>query len=108
MALEKATITPEQEDPIPVLFNPGQYSLDQANTLAEVGVPGLSAPIVQYVRGNGRILAMELFFDTWEQQSDVRAHTDRVYALLDIRGPLHRPPVCAFTWGRFSFTCVAE
>ncbi|HEX2095361.1 MAG TPA: LysM peptidoglycan-binding domain-containing protein [Longimicrobiaceae bacterium] len=108
MALAKATITPKGERPIRVLFNPTQYSLDQANTLAEVGVPGLSAPILQYVRGNGRTLSMELFFDTYEERSDVREHTDRIYGLLNIRGPLHRPPVCTFTWGSFSFQCVLE
>jgi len=108
MELAKATITPQDEAPIYVLFNPNQYSLDQANTLAEVGIPGLSAPILQYVRGNGRTLTMELFFDTWEQQRDVREHTDKIYGLLDIRGPLHRPPVCVFTWGSFNFDCVAE
>jgi hypothetical protein len=108
MELAKAMITVKDEADIHVLFNPTQYSLDQANTLAEVGVPGLSAPILQYVRGNGRSLSMELFFDTYEQQSDVRTHTDRVYGLLNIRGPLHRPPVCTFTWGTFSFSCVVE
>jgi nucleoid-associated protein YgaU len=108
MRLEKATITPENENPIEVLFNPTQYSLDQANTLAQMGVPGLASPILQYVRGNGRTLAMDLFFDTYEQQSDVRKHTRRIYGLLDIRGPLHRPPVCTFAWGSFDFDCMAE
>lgn len=108
MRLEKAMITPKDEASIPVLFNPTQYSLDQANTLAEVGVPGLAAPILQYVRGNGRSLSMDLFFDTYEQGSDVRKHTKRIYGLLDIRGPLHRPPVCTFTWGDFNFDCVLE
>lgn len=108
MKFEKAMITVQDEDPIHVLFNPTQYSLDQANTLAEIGVPGLAAPILQYVRGNGRTLSMELFFDTYEQQEDVRDHTGRVYGLLNIRGPLHRPPVCTFTWGAFNFDCVVE
>ena len=108
MELAKATITPESEEPIPVLFNPTQYSLDQANNLVEKAPPGLPAPILQYVSGNGRTLSMELFFDTWEQQGDVRKHTDRIYGLLNIRGPLHRPPVCTFTWGRFNFECLVE
>jgi hypothetical protein len=108
MELAKATITPKDEEPIPVLFNPTQYSLDQANSFEEVEIPGLNAPILQYVRGKGRTLSMDLFFDTWEEQADVRDHTDRVYGLLDLRGSLHRPPVCTFTWGRFNFPCVVE
>src|SRR5215213_3711433 len=108
MKLEKATITPEDEAEIPVLFNPTQYSLDQGNSIAEVGVPGLSAPILQYVRGNGRTMTMDLFFDTYEQQSNVTVHTRLIYKLLEVRGPLHRPPVCTFTWGSFNFKCVVE
>jgi nucleoid-associated protein YgaU len=108
MALAKATITPEDESPITVLFNPTQYSLDKAVTLSEVAIPGLGAPILQYVRGNGRTLSMDLFFDTYEKGTDVRKHTGKVYGLLDIRGPLHRPPICTFAWGSFSLRCVLE
>lgn len=108
MALEKATITPEGGRSIPVLFNPTQYNLDRGNQIAEIGIPGLGAPILQYVRGSGSTLSMELFFDTYEQQDDVRDHTNRVYDLLKIDGPKHRPPVCTFTWGNFSYRCVVE
>lgn len=107
--LEKALILPEgAEPPIPVLFNPTQYSLEQGNQIAEVGVPGLGSPLLQYVRGNGRTLSMELFFDTYEQRSDVRFYTTRVYSLMDVRGTLRRPPVVTFAWGTFQFRCVVE
>lgn len=108
MRLEKATITPENEKPIEVLFNPTQYTLNQGNTLSPQRVQGLSAPILQYGGGSGRTLTMDLFFDTYERHRDVRKHTSRVYGLLDIRGELHRPPVCAFAWGSFDFRCMAE
>jgi hypothetical protein len=108
MALEKALITSEGDAAIPVLFNPTQYSLDKGNQIAEIGIPGLGAPILQYVRGNTRTLTMELFFDTYEQQTDVREYTDKIYGLLGIRSATHVPPVCTFTWGTFSFTGVLE
>lgn len=108
MAPEKAFLTPEGEIPIPVLFNPTQYSLDMGNQIAEIGIPGLGSPILQFVRGNTRTLTMELFFDTYEQQLDVRLFTRQIYGLLDIRRGLHRPPICTFTWGRFNFTCVVD
>lgn len=108
MALEKAFITPENESPIPVLFNPTQYSLDKSNQIAEIGIPGLGAPILQYVRGNSRALTMELFFDTFEQQADVRKYTDKIYGLLGIKRATHVPPVCTFTWGGFNIKCVLE
>lgn len=106
MALEKAYITPEGEQPIAVLFNPNRYSLEQSNQIAEIAIPGLGAPILQYVHGNGRILSMELFFDTYEGQTDVRRYTDKIYGLLGIKRETHVPPICAFTWGGFSFRGV--
>jgi LysM repeat protein len=108
MGLSKAFIQPDDGDPIPVLFNPTQYSLDKGNQIAEIGIPGLASPILQYVRGNARTLTMELFFDTYEQQTDVREHTDEIYGLLGIESATHVPPVCTFTWGQFNFRCVLE
>jgi Contractile injection system tube protein/LysM domain len=108
MALEKATITPKDGDPIPVLFNPTQYSLDKGNQIAEIGIPGLGSPILQYVRGGPRSLGLDLFFDTYEARSNVCAHTDRIYKLLEITAKDHVPPVCRFAWGAFHFDCIVE
>ncbi|HEX8274961.1 MAG TPA: LysM peptidoglycan-binding domain-containing protein [Longimicrobiaceae bacterium] len=96
---EKAVIKPESGEDIVVCYNPTQYSLDQGNQIAEVGVPGLGAPILQYVRGNGRTLTMDLFFDTYEEQRDVRDLTRQVYALLDVDSRLRRPKSFQFVWG---------
>jgi LysM repeat protein len=108
VGLAKATITPEGGAPIKVLFNPNQYSLDQGNQIAEIGVPGLAAPVLQYVRGNVRKLSMELFFDTYEAGEDVRTYTSQIYGLLDIVASKHRPPICTFAWGQFNLKCLLE
>jgi hypothetical protein len=111
MTLAKAEIRPETPPgaaPIPVLFNPGRYSLDASNQIAEIGVPGLPAPLLQFVRGGSRTLTMQLFFDTYEVAADVRRHTDAVYGLLDIEPTTHAPPVCEFRWGRVQFRSVVE
>jgi hypothetical protein len=111
VALEKALIKPEAPrgaPPIPALFNPNQYGLEASNQFTETAVVGQSAPVLQYVGGGSRVLSMELFFDTYEQRTDVRRHTDRIYGLLAIEPTTHVPPVCTFTWGRFSFRCVIE
>ena len=114
----KATLTPV--DPagpeIPVLYNPNQYSLDKRIQLAEMGVPGLGAPIIQYVRGNARTLAMDLLFDTYESGEDVRKYTNEVYALMNVESETHVPAICRFAWGpgkwgkrdEASFRCVIE
>jgi hypothetical protein len=108
MELQHISIAPEGQSSFDVLFNPNQYSLDKANQIAEIGVPGLEAPILQYVHGNTRSLSMELFFDTYEEQTAVTAYTDKVYALLNINPDTHAPPICRIAWGKFQFRGVLD
>lgn len=97
--LQKITITPTGKPEIKALFNPTQYSIEKGNQIAEMGVPGLGAPILQFVRGNSRSLSMDLFFDTYEAGSDVRQQTNQIYALLGIEVSTHVPPLCTIQWG---------
>ncbi|MBW2057783.1 MAG: LysM peptidoglycan-binding domain-containing protein [Deltaproteobacteria bacterium] len=111
MELEKATIWYEiknKKEVVQVLFNPTEYRLNKANQFAEVAIPGLGTPPLQFVRGNARTLSMQLFFDTYEQGSDVREHTQKIMKLLEIHRELHAPPVCHFNWGRLDFAGVLE
>ena len=109
MALEKATITNLQtREMIPVMFNPEEYSLDAGNSFAEIGIPGLAAPPLQYVRGNSQQLRMELLFDTSVKRGDVRRETARITSLLDQDPTLKAPPPLLFAWGKFNFRCVLE
>lgn len=109
MALEKATIRNLQTDEvISVRFNPGEYSLDESNAFAEIGIPGLRTPPIQYIRGNARILKMELFFDSFEQEVDVRLQTQRLTTLLDRDRRTQAPPILLFSWGSLNFKCVLE
>jgi hypothetical protein len=108
MPFEHATIWPENQGIIDVLFNPTNYSVDKANLIAEIGVPGLEAPILQYVHGNTRTLTMELYFDTFEEQTDVSGYTDEIYDLLEIDPSTHVPPKCIICWGSFSFVGVLD
>ncbi len=91
---------------IPVLFNPTEYSLDKSNEFANINIPGLESPLLQFVRGGLQTLSMDLFFDTWEEKKDVRTYTDRVVKLLKIDASLHAPPILKFLWGSLSFICV--
>lgn len=109
MALAKATIINlETEERFAVMFNPEEYTLDMGNTIAEIGIPGLEKSPIQYVRGNLRSLQMELFFDTYEQQRDVRSETRRITALLEKNPTTQAPPLLLFSWGSLQFKCVLE
>lgn len=117
-SLEKAlvtnTVTGER---IPVMFNPEEYTLNRENNFAQATVPGLSAPIVQFVSGNQQTLEMELFLDTYERHDagdrpinkagdDVRKFTKKITDLMSIDPTIHAPPPLLFTWASLSFTCV--
>lgn len=118
MALEKATITNlTRSTNVTVLFNPEEYSLNRDINYAQIAVPGLSGPLLQFVHGNMQTLEMELFLDTYEEHregsrirnkagDDVRVQVKEVTRLMDIDPTIHAPPVLLFTWGTLSFTCV--
>ncbi len=111
MALEKATITNlTLNKKIRVMFNPEDYSLNRDVNYAQIAVPGLSGPLLQFVHGNMQTLEMELFLDTYEEveteNRDVRKKVQLITRLMDIEPSIHAPPVLLFTWGSLSFTCV--
>jgi hypothetical protein len=93
-------------DSFPVMYNPEEFKLEQGNTFAEIGIPGLNAPPVQYIRGKARTLSMDLFFDTYETGADVRTHTAPIVGLLDKSAQTQAPPILLFSMGRFQFQCV--
>lgn len=88
---------------IEVLYNPAEYTIEKSNTFQSVAIPGLEAPVQQFVAGNAKTLTMKLFFDTYTRTrgeiEDVRNHTGKIMKLLDIDPELHAPPVCEFIWG---------
>ena len=104
MPMEKLTILPENRGPFQALFNPERYTVSKSVQLAEVGIPGLDAPVVQYVRGQSEKITMELFFDTTDLGMtdpvvDVRTLTSQVYQLLKVDSNLHAPPRVKLAWG---------
>jgi Contractile injection system tube protein/LysM domain len=115
--------------PLSVTFNPTEYTLNKAAQIAEVAIPGLDSPILQFVRGQTETLSLDLFFDTTEsgmddQSASVTTLTDPFYQLIKIDGKTHAPPVCFFSWGdqfpgqrnyatigsqqRHGFKCIVE
>lgn len=113
--LERATITDTVSGSrVTVLFNPEEYTVNRDTTFAQLPVPGLSAPVVQFVHGNAQTLEMELLVDSYEGSSqapagsDVRELTQKVVGLMDIAPSLHAPPPVIFAWGSLTFTCVLQ
>lgn len=109
MALEKATITNlDTSDEISVMFNPKEYVIQKKTPWTEMNVFGMDSPPVQFTMGQRKRLSMELFFDTSEEKTDVREHTEKIETLMMVNAQEHRPPILRFAWGNLSFECVLE
>jgi LysM repeat protein len=105
--MERVNILNEQTGDIVIaMFNPEEYSLNKDNNYASQAIPGLTSPLLQFVHGNLQTLDMELFFDTFDNQADVRVETAKVFNLLAINSDLHTPSVLRVTWGTLDFRCV--
>ena len=91
-----------------VPFNPTEYSLDKETTFSEVAIPGLDAPVLQYVRGNGDKMTFELFLDATDCMTDGVVPSDEsvreqfvrpLERLLLQDATLHAPPPVMILWG---------
>jgi hypothetical protein len=113
MALVKATITDvshaagdPQQSTVTVLFNPTDLSVDRGSHYAAMPVPGLSMPILQYIRGESDVLHLDLFLDRTDQNSDIENDLAQIGRFVVIDSGLHAPPVIEFAWAKFAFTGV--
>jgi hypothetical protein len=89
---------------IDLQYNPTEIVLEKNLHIAEIAIPGLTAPLQQFVRGEAETLRLELFFDTSDQGMGLSAVsvvtlTDQIYALSRIVPDQHAPPIVTFVWG---------
>jgi len=91
-------------------FNPPEFSTNKSVNYTELQATGSGASIQQFTDGQARQLSVELFFDTSEQQADVRAeYVDMFDILVEVDPELHAPPICRFVWGDgIMFTALVE
>ncbi len=123
MALTKARIEVLDKDAvdegrglpefIDVQFNPTEYGVDKSAQIAEIGIPGIDSPVLQFIRGQNEKLSFELFFDTTadgmgDDATDVRDLTNEIYQLVKIQPRTHAPPRVRFIWGSLTFQAIVE
>jgi nucleoid-associated protein YgaU len=87
-----------------VPFNPTELSVNKGAQIAEIAIPGIDSPVLQFIRGTNETVSLELFFDTTDSGMGARARpvtelTDKFYALVKMSGREHAPPRCRFGWG---------
>lgn len=103
--ISKVVLPPES---VQVLFNPTTYEIESTVNYAEVPLPGLQMPVLQFTRGASSTLTVDLFLDRTSEQTttnvfadraDVEADLDNLRKLARIDRDLHSPPVVRFEWG---------
>jgi hypothetical protein len=102
MALQKARLVNVSVSPpvwVDVLFNPTEYGIDRGAAYADLQVPGLETPILQFVRGEAETLTVELFLDRSAEGKSVEDDLAKLRKFVQIDPTLHAPPVCSFQWG---------
>jgi nucleoid-associated protein YgaU len=103
-------VRPPVDDPvIPLKFNPAEYQVTKSSNFAEIPIPGLESPPLQWIRGAAETLSMELVVDTAATLEDVRTkYVQRLRGLLTPDEGLHAPPIVRFVWDDEVFTGVLE
>jgi hypothetical protein len=103
----KAKIEIEGKAPIPVYFNPTEYSISKSNEWTYEKVKGNSFPKAQFGGGNPRELSLNLLLDASLLGKDqhVRDLTNELFKMMDVKegqtagDPGAVPPFVTFTWG---------
>jgi nucleoid-associated protein YgaU len=124
----------ETGDQLEVQFNPTELTFSKSSQLAEIAIPGLDSPVLQYVRGSAETLSIDLFFDSTDEgmgdtAAGVTEKVDQFYQLVKQNPDTHATPRLRFSWGQpvagatsvgaldpaaeasnapFWFTCVVE
>jgi len=116
VGLEHATLTnvskAAPQPRVVVQFNPTEYGIDRGSSYAELQVPGLNTPVLQFVRGEAQTLSLELFLDGTDQRArsnpdeTVEGRLEKIRAFVTIDEHLHAPPVCLFQWQHIRFQGV--
>lgn len=100
---------PDAEAIVPVRFNPAEYQLQKQNSFADIPIPGLETPPIQFVRGDGEKLTTELLVDTSDTLEDVRKkYMNRIRGLMNIQSELHAPPIVRLIWDEQIFRGVID
>src|SRR5215469_9584738 len=103
-------VAPRVPNPIiPLKFNPTEYQLQKANNFAEIAIPGLETPPIQFIRGASEKLSADVLVDTSDTLEDVRVkYVDKLRGLMNLNRELHAPPIVRFVWDTEIFRGVLE
>jgi hypothetical protein len=121
MSMKKATLAKLENDKgvdpvLTVMFNPKDLTLTKSNTWNPKKTPKANTPDLEFGSGGSASLKLQLFFDTYAEQKDVRKEfLKQIYTwtqldpkLKDKKSSKGRPPEVRFHWGAVIFDGVIQ
>src|SRR5689334_19657035 len=110
MRVDKQGVAVERER-IPVMFNPKELTFNKQNSWKQQNNAKTDVPDCEFSGGGPESLKLQLFFDTYASQKDVREEfTEKIFKLTKIDETLKekktdkgRPPAVRFQWGSIGF-----
>jgi LysM repeat protein len=104
----KAELEIEGKSPIPVYFNPTEYSISKSNEWTYAKVKGNSLPDAQFGGGSPRELSLSLLLDAslLGKTTHVRGLTNELFKMMEVKegqtagDPGAVPPFVTFRWGK--------
>lgn len=86
-------------------FNPAEYTVETGNRFQVVNFPELSAPLLQFLSGEGETVSLEFLLDDTlpppsGQRPPLLERLARLEKALSVDPSLHAPPLVSFSWGR--------
>jgi hypothetical protein len=112
--LEPAVIVnTDTGEPVQCMFNPSEYTLSKQNRWERGETKGKNVPRLKFSQGGSQTLKLQLFFDTYADEMDVRIHTEPLWQMMMVnsnkinpRSKKGEPPAVMFQWGGLVFTAV--
>lgn len=86
-------------DPIVVPYSPTELAFSKSANYAEVVIPGLEMPLLQFVRGEAETITLEIFLDSSTSATGVTEQARVLYKLATIAPDRHSPPLVRLSWG---------
>lgn len=92
-------------------YNPEKYTIGKTVSWTDQTSQG-KTPELQFSTLGRKTLSFDLFFDTYEEDTDVREYTKKILALteptVESQQGKYRPPICLFSWGKLNFRGVVK
>ncbi|MFF5287931.1 CIS tube protein [Paractinoplanes globisporus] len=114
----KAELRTENNEVIPLLFNPAELTITKAASWNAAESKGNNSPLLKFSAGQPGTIALSITLDTTDKGTSVTDYTDKLMKLVSVDPKLPdsdksrnkaRPPWVTFHWGPLhSFKAVVE